>query len=54
MLCPSRKKILIRKTFPKGWADFKGFYSRIPFVWHTHDWRVATLLSIPFIKQYLY
>jgi len=27
----------------------KGLYSRIPFVWCTHDWRGATLLSIPFI-----
>ena len=29
-------------------------YSRISGIWYLHDWRGARLLSIPFIKQYLY
>jgi len=29
-------------------------YIRISVIWHLHDWRGATLLSIPFITWYLY
>jgi len=29
-LCPSRKKLVICKLFPKFWTDFKGLYSCIP------------------------
>ena len=46
-----KKKIAIHKMFPKGWADFKGLYSRFPFFWNTHEWRGDTLLIIPFIKH---
>jgi len=43
-----------RKMFPKGWADLKGLYIRISFSWRQHDWTGDTLLSMLFIKQYLY
>jgi len=39
---------------PKCLTDFKCMYSWISVNWHLHNWRGATLFSIPFIKQYLY
>ena len=48
------RNIFICRMFPEGWTDFKCLYSRIYLIWHPKDWRGATELSIPFIKQYLY
>ena len=34
--------------------QFQVMCSRISIIWHLHDWRGATSLSIPFIKQHLH
>jgi hypothetical protein len=47
-------KILIRRMFQTGWDDFKCLCSGISLIWQPHDWKVAGLLNVPFIKQHLY
>jgi hypothetical protein len=40
------ERILVPKMFPKGWADFKGLYSRVSFVCYVLA--TACLLTLGF------
>jgi hypothetical protein len=47
-------KIHIHRIFTRGWTNSKCLYGRIYLIWHPQNWKVAQLLNIQFIKQYLY